>query len=269
MPITAGTHVLYTVRPGDTLSSIAYAFGTNVQALVEANALYPPISDPNRILPGQSLLIRLPGMSQQSSVLYQVKPGDSLFRIGNDFSLSIDMLAAMNHIQQPGMIVVGQQLYIPGFVYEVETGDTLYTIARRYGTSLGQLFRWNQRRPGLSPDAIYPGYRLVVPLPHSANIVVFEPLPASLVAPGQRLSGIARAFEAVILYRIVDDAGRVVTSEKPITTTAGAPAYGAFEVALQFDQTPVHPTGTIMVYTRSANDNSVQDLVEIPYSHAF
>jgi len=269
MPIPAGTHVLYTVRPGDTLQAIADAFGTNVPAIVQANALFPPVTDPGLIYPGQTLLIRLPGMAQQSAVLYTVKPGDSLFRISNDTSVSVDMLAALNRLQQPEMILAGQQLYLPGFVYEVEPGDTLSIIARRYGTSLGQLVRWNQNRPGLSPDIIYPGFRLVVPLPFSTNIVAFDPLPASLVAPGQRLAGAARAFEAVVLYSIVEDTGRVVTPEQPVMTNAGAPAYGMFEVALRFDQTPVYPTGRILVYTRSANDGSVQDAIEIPISFSY
>lgn len=50
MPISPGTHLLYTVHQGDTLSSIANQLGTNVQALIQSNALYPPVADPNRIL---------------------------------------------------------------------------------------------------------------------------------------------------------------------------------------------------------------------------
>jgi len=269
MPISTGTHILYTVRHGDSLNAIANAFGTNVPAIVEANALYPPHNVPDRIFPGQTLLIRLPGMSQQSNLLYQVRPGDTFYRIASDFAVDVDMLAALNRLQQPGMLFVGQQLYVPGFLYEVESGDTLSIIARRYGTSLSQLFRWNYNRPGLSTDVITPGFLLLVPLPFSTNIVVFDPLPASLVAQGQRMTGVARAFEAVIQYRVVEDTGRVVTPEQAVMTNAGAPAYGTFAIPLRFEQTPIYPTGKVQVYTRSANDGSVRDLVEFPISFSY
>lgn len=102
MPISPGTHLLYTVRPGDTLYTIAEQLGTNVPSLVQMNALYPPIMDPDRIYPGLVLLARLPGMAEQSSVIYQVQPGDTLYRIAERFSVSVDMLAGLNQIQLTG-----------------------------------------------------------------------------------------------------------------------------------------------------------------------
>jgi LysM repeat protein len=256
--------VVYTVRPGDSLYTIANQLGTNVPALIQANALYPPITDPDLIYPGQVIVARVPGMNQQSTVLYQVAQGDTLFRIGERFSAGVDMLAALNQLQDPDFLRVAQLLYIPAFVYEVEPGDSLFRISRRFGVSLTGLVRANRNRPGLSPDLIYPGFRLVVPLPTSTNIAVFQPLPGTKIAPGQRLSGVARAFEATIQYQIRDAAGRVVTRERAVTTSEGAPAFGRYDVAIAFDQTPTTGTGTLMVYTRSARDGSIQDLVEAP-----
>ncbi|MDR6550301.1 LysM peptidoglycan-binding domain-containing protein [Paenibacillus qinlingensis] len=264
MPISSGTHLLYTVHPGDTLYSIAEQLGTNVPSLVQINALYPPSSDPNRIYPGQVLLARLPGMAEQSSVLYQVQPGDSLFRIAERFSVSVDMLAGLNQIQQPDVLKVAQLLFIASFAYEVEQGDTLFSISRRFGTPMSELIRANRNRQGLSPDVIYPGFRLVIPLPSSTNIVVYEPLPGTKIASGQRLMGSARAFEATINYQIRDAMGRSITEEKAATAAHGAPAFGLFDVQIKFDQTPTTPNGSLMVYTRSARDGSIQDLVEVP-----
>lgn len=68
MPISRGTHLLYTVRPGDSLYTIAEQLGTNVPSLVQINSLYPPFAEPDRIFPGQVLLARLPGMAEESSV---------------------------------------------------------------------------------------------------------------------------------------------------------------------------------------------------------
>lgn len=264
MPISPGTHLLYTVRPGDTLYAIAEQLGTNVPSLVQINALYPPVTDPDRIYPGQVLLARLPGMAEQSSAFYQVQPGDTLYRIAERFSVGVDMLAALNQIGQPDILRVAQLLYVAAFVYEVEQGDSLYRISRRFGTPMSELFRANRNRPGLSPDVIYPGFRLVVPLPSSTNIVVFRPLPGTKIAPGQQLTGSARAFEATINYQIRDAAGRTVARERFATAAEGAPAFGLFDAELQFDQTPSAPNGMLMVYTRSARDGSIQDLVEVP-----
>lgn len=263
MPISSGTHLLYTVRPGDTLYTIAEQLGTNVPSLVQINALYPSVTDPDRIFPGQVLVARLPGMAEQSSVLYQVQQGDTLFRIAERFSVSVDMLAGLNQIQHPDILRVAQLLFIAAFVYEVEQGDSLYRISRRFGTPMSEIIRANRNRQGLSPNVIYPGFRLVVPLPSSTNIVVLEPLPGTRIAPGQHLTGSARAFEATINYQIRDAMGRFITEERAATAAQGAPAFGVFDVQLQFDQSPTTQNGTLMVYTRSARDGSIQDLVEV------
>ncbi|MGC5327447.1 Gmad2 immunoglobulin-like domain-containing protein [Brevibacillus sp. SYSU BS000544] len=105
---------------------------------------------------------------------------------------------------------------------------------------------------------------MVVPLPSSTNIVGFQPLPGTRIAPGQQLSGSARAFEATINYQIRDTMGRTVTQERAATASEGAPAFGRFDVQLPFDQTPTTKNGILMVYTRSARDGSIQDLVEVP-----
>jgi len=263
MPVSPGTHVMYTVRPGDTLYSIANQFGTSVDAIVQANALYPPITDPNLIFPGWKLLIRVPGMSQQSAVLHQVTEGDTFFRIAERYSVGLDLLLALNPTETPDILRVAQLLYIPAFVYEVEQGDSLYRISRRLGIPMGELTRANAGRPGFSPDVIYPGYRLVIPLPSSTNIVVFEPLPGSRIASGQMLNGLARAFEANVLYQIRDAAGEIVAAERFVTASEGAPAYGQFQAGLSLDRPPSTSVGTLMVYTRSARDGSIQDLVEV------
>jgi len=166
MSIAPGTHVMYTVRPGDTLYTIANQIGTNVPALVQANALHPPIANPNLIYPGWKLIARMPGMSQESTLLYQVAPGDTLSRIARMYSVDVARLAELNRIPNPDDLKVAQLLYIPAIVYEIEPGDTLYRIATRFGITLDQLLRANSHRPGLSANVIYAGFRLVVPQPN-------------------------------------------------------------------------------------------------------
>jgi len=262
MTIVDSTHLIYTVESGDTLYSIANKTGGNVQDIVQSNAIYPPITDPGLIFPGQVLILTKPGKNQVQQIVSQ---GDRLYQYAQRYHTSVDLLKGINpQIENPNMIYPSQQLLVPAFVYEVEQGDTLYTIAQRFRLPLSILMEANRDRPGLSPDVIYPGYRLIIPLPSSVNIAVFRPFPGTSIQEGQQLTGYARAFEGTILYRIVDEADQIVKNEAPIQTSAGAPSYGSFSIAIDFDHSPTTQTGELWVYTRSAKDGSIQDLVQIP-----
>ncbi|TMN22223.1 LysM peptidoglycan-binding domain-containing protein [Lentibacillus cibarius] len=261
MPIVSGTSFVYTVKQGDTLYSIASIVGGTVPLLVEANAIYPPVTDPYLIFPGQVLVISKPGTRQVNHI---VSNGETLSRIARRYAASIDLLQGINtHVTNPNFIYQNQILQTPALIYSVERGDTLNKIAQRFGVSLSSLLEANRERPGISPDIIYPGYQLIIPLPTSNNIVVFQPLPGTKIREGQILSGFARAFEGTILYRIIDHNGQIVTEESPIQTAAGAPAYGSFSTSIRFNQQPATQTGELWVYTKSPRDGSMQDLVQI------
>ncbi|MCT2534826.1 LysM peptidoglycan-binding domain-containing protein [Aquibacillus koreensis] len=261
MPIVNGSSFVYTVKQGDTLYSIASSIGGTVPLLVEANAIYPPVIDPYQIFPGQVLVISTPGNRQVNHI---VSAGEALYQISRRYATSVDLLQGINkQITNPTLIYPNQMLQVPALIYLVEQGDTLYRIAQRFGVSTSILLEANQNRPGLSPDVIYPGYQLIVPLPTSNNIVVFQPLPGTTIQVGQTLQGYARAFEGAILYRIIDQNGQIVLKESPIQTAAGGPAYGAFSTSIMFDNQPTTQSGELWVYTRSPRDGSVQDLVAV------
>lgn len=264
MSIVDGVFYIYTVQPGDTLYSIASRFGSTTQLIEQTNALYPPITDPGLIYPGQLLLISETGIGQRSEMYYVIRPGDSLYTIGQRFSAIPEMLVGMNPlITNANVIYAGVPLVVPATVYEVESGDSLYRISRQLGVPMNELIQANQGRPGFSPELLYPGFRLIVPLPSSRNIVVFRPLPGSRIQPGQALEGLARAFEAQIQYRLVDDNGVDVITEKSLMTSAGAPMFGTFAAALQFDAQPTASGGELWVYARSARDGRIIDLTQV------
>jgi LysM repeat protein len=259
-----GVHYIYTVRPGDTVYSIAGRYGSTVQLIVETNTLYPPVTDPGLIYPGQVLVISETGYNQRSAVVYFVNPGDSLYTIGLRFSAIPDLLVGINPlITNPNLISAGVPLNVPAQIYEVEEGQTLAGIARRLGVPLNELIQANLGRPGFSPDVLFVGYRLIVPLPSSRNILVLRPLPGARVLPGRALEGVARVFEASIQYQLLDDNGVVVTAERSLMTSAGAPFYGTFSTAILFDRTPTAPGGELWVYARSAMDGRIIDLVQV------
>lgn len=263
MSISYQAHYLYRVQPGDTVYALARRFYSTVEEITQANHLYPPVTDPYLIYPGQLLVIPSIPIARPP-VLYLVSPGDVLFRIAQRFSTHVDLLAGINpEISNPDLIYPGQQVFVPALMVVVESSDTLYRIAERFGVSAAQLMRANQDRPGFSADLIWPGYRLIVPTPTSENIMVYTPFPGTVFDSVQRVSGWGRAFEANLLVQVRDARGVTISEERAVTATEGAPAYGWFETLVPFDRQPTTDTGEIWVYTRSAMSGEIEDLVRV------
>ncbi|WP_139488769.1 LysM peptidoglycan-binding domain-containing protein [Brevibacillus dissolubilis] len=255
MPIVLRKSSIYTVRQGDTLYSIAQRFNSSAEEILRVNHLYPPVTDPGLIFPGDVLVV--PTLLQTGRVSYIVASGDTLFRIALRFGASPDLVAGINQIENPNLINPAQPLTVPAFIYEIQEGDSLAAVSRRFGIPPARISEANEGRPGFQGDVIWPGYHVILPLPTSRNIVVWTPLPGTRVGRGQRIEGQARAFEANVLHQLRDANGVVVSNERFTTADIGAPAYGT----LPFDRTPTANTGELWVYTRSAKDGSIQDLV--------
>ena len=182
-------------------------------------------------------------------------------RIAYKYSTYSDLVAGINHLENPEMIYPSQQLVIPAFIYEVKMGDSLNSISRQYGLSLGSIILANERRPGFQADVIWAGYHLLLPIPTMRNMVLWTPLPGSKVGSGFKIEGQARSFEANVLYQLRDANGVTVSRERFTTADIGAPEYGNFTSTVPFDRNPTSNIGELWVYTRSAKDGSIQDLV--------
>lgn len=105
----------YTVRPGDTLSSIATRFGTDAQSLARSNG----IDDANLVIVGMRL--RIAGGARPTTAgtttsggTYTVRPGDHLGSIAARFGTSAVALARANGITNPNVVIVGTRLRVPG-----------------------------------------------------------------------------------------------------------------------------------------------------------
>ncbi|MBT0899025.1 LysM peptidoglycan-binding domain-containing protein, partial [Streptococcus lutetiensis] len=105
-PIQTPATNTYTVRSGDTLSSIAAKFGTNYQALASLNG----ISNPNLIYVGQ--VLRVSGSASAGSVYYTVRAGDNLSAIASRYGTSYQSIASLNGLTNPNLIYAGQTLKI-------------------------------------------------------------------------------------------------------------------------------------------------------------
>lgn len=93
------THV---VQYGETLSSIAYQYGTDYQTLAALNGL----ANPNLIYPGQVLKVN----GSATSNVYTVKYGDNLSSIAAKLGTTYQALAALNGLANPNLIYPGQTL---------------------------------------------------------------------------------------------------------------------------------------------------------------
>ena len=82
---------------------------------------------------------------------YTVKPGDTLYGISNQFGVSVTELAELNNIKG-SVLQINQVLKIPTnegnnpnnmFMYTVKRGDSLYSIAKKYNTTVNDIINLN------------------------------------------------------------------------------------------------------------------------------
>lgn len=180
-----GQAFTYTVAAGDTLATIATKFGTTPEALAQLNNL----SDPNALVLGQQLKIvgaapagagATTATGPGGASVYVVVAGDTLGTIAKRFGTTVAQLVELNSLSNPDQIAVGQKLIVSGSgggstapaasappatpahgqKYVIQRGDTLLTIARKFGVTVKQIQETNSIT---NPDRIYPGQVLVIP----------------------------------------------------------------------------------------------------------
>ncbi|MHA5140173.1 LysM peptidoglycan-binding domain-containing protein, partial [Oenococcus oeni] len=170
---TSSSSKSYTVASGDTLTSIAKAYGTTVSAIATANN----ISNPDYIYVGEVLTIgsstststststptssTSSSSTSSSSKSYTVASGDTLTSIAKAYGTTVSAIATANNISNPDYIYVGEVLTIGSSTststsstsssstssssksYTVASGDTLTSIAKAYGVSISTLAKLN------------------------------------------------------------------------------------------------------------------------------
>jgi LysM repeat protein len=105
----------------------------------------------------------------QTGGTYVVQAGDTLAGIAARHGVTVSQLATANGLGWSAWVYVGQTLVIPGGSqapvspggsYVVQPGDTLYSIAVRYGTTVAALLAVNNLA---NPNFVYVGQRLEIP----------------------------------------------------------------------------------------------------------
>jgi membrane-bound lytic murein transglycosylase D len=219
---------LHKVRRGETFSTIARKHRVPLRALLDANPRYRPRSLPRGAVLIVPLSGVTPGMLRTTTaaredhpryepgerVVHRVRRGETLQRIARKYRTTIRNLKRWNNVSgsliHPGQRLVAYYGEKGGgprpqasvasaavsvrngrLEYRVRRGDSLWHIARKFGVTLGDLYRWNNMN---SRSVIQPGNRIVVgDAPPDGGTGGGEAI-RHRVRRGETLSGIARKY---------------------------------------------------------------------------
>lgn len=177
----------YIVKKGDSLYSIARNYGVTVNELKSANNLTS-----NNLSIGMSLIIPSENKEPSSEEYYIVKAGDSLYKIANMYHMTVNELKSLNNLSS-NLLSIGQRLKVitntelPANTYVVKSGDSLYSIAKKYGISVDALKSANNKTTNL----LSIGEVLIIP---TSN----EVIKTYTVKAGDTLYGIARTYNTTV-----------------------------------------------------------------------
>ena len=191
-PVTSGTYV---VKSGDTLWGIAKKLGVTVDKLKRYNNLIS-----NSLSIGQILLIPEEEKEEPSGEykLYTVKSGDNLYKIANANNITVKELMDYNNLSTNNL-QVGQTLLIPiieqenldeYITYTVKSGDSLYSIARKYNITVAELRNFNN----LKTDLLSIGQVLKIPVKDVESDVETSSYIEYVVKSGDNLYSIGNKY---------------------------------------------------------------------------
>lgn len=174
----------YIVSKGDTLYGIAKKLDTTVDELKKLNNI-----NNNMLSVGQVLKIPTKTVDVGDTDIYQVKSGDTLYSISKKYNISVNELKGLNNLDDDDLLV-GQILKVPSGLslvntYVVSKGDTLYSVAKKFDTSVNRLKELN----GLSNNMLSVGQKLIIPIGEETTYVVKS---------GDTLYSIAREFNTTV-----------------------------------------------------------------------
>ena len=186
----------YKVMKGDTLYGIALKLDTTVDELKKLNNLT------NNVLSiGEILQVPVKSVDLGDTQIYQVKRGDTLYGIANKYGITLQELKAINNLNGDSLSV-GELLKVPSGLSNVNTytvlkGDTLYSIAKKFNTTISKIKEDNK----LVDNMLSIGQKLIIPL---------EEVTTYVVKKGDTLYSIAKKFNITVnrlkeLNNLVDD----------------------------------------------------------------
>lgn len=148
----------HTVKAGESLFSISRQYQLSVEQIMEFNGLKD-----YTIHVGQELILngaakeKSPDIDKQQFE-HTVRQGETLYAIAKMYNMSVSELKNINKLQD-GSLKIGQKLKLNNtkeedgpkvttnsteIIHVVEAGDTLYSLSRKYQTSVDKIKKDNQ-----------------------------------------------------------------------------------------------------------------------------
>lgn len=262
----------YTVKKGDSLWSIANKYNTTVNELKSLNNLTS-----NSLSIGQQLKLptknsNVPSIPSDTNT-YTVKSGDNLYSIAKKYNITVDDLKTTNNLSS-NTLSIGQILKIPGTsidkpnTHTVSKGESLYSIANKYGTTVNELKSLNN----LSNNILSIGQVLNLPGTSEENTIN-----SYTVKSGDTLYSIANKFNLSVselkalnnltsntlsigqTLKIRDNTSDIITEDYDYYTVKKGDTL--YSIANKYNTTPDY----IKTLNKLSTDTlSIGDLLKIP-----
>ncbi|UAT31256.1 LysM peptidoglycan-binding domain-containing protein [Bacillus badius] len=245
-PVQSGSKVTHIVQSGDSLWKIANKYGTTIEKIRQENQLKT-----DALTIGQKLIITpkgsaiKPGTGQKppepskppvpsgSKVTHIVQSGDSLWKIANKYGTTIEKIRQENQLKTDAL-TIGQKLIItpkgsaikPGtgqkppepskppvpsgskVTHIVQSGDSLWKIANKYGTTIEKIRQENQ----LKTDALTIGQKLII---YTDKKQTNKKEPGKI--PGQKISKKPKMASSTTIIVNNDDSLSILTKKSTIS----------------------------------------------------
>lgn len=172
-------YYVYKAKKGDSLFGIARTFGWDDKILAELNpSVVSPLKKGMLIYypTGEKVKINeaaLEIFSEQTELHHEVKRGETVYSVAKMYNMPVEKIYVQNPSSRNG-IKAGESLLIrkadavntadnskhPVF-YSVKSGDTLFSLARRFGVTVEALMKSN---PGVDESNLRAGSTVKVPV---------------------------------------------------------------------------------------------------------
>lgn len=180
---------VYVVASEDSLSSIAERFQTDVSELTTLN----DIADEHDLMVGQTILV--PRIDDGRFAAHIVQSGDTLFDISRLYNTTVAQLRSINNFADGSDLEIGRSIIVPRVDetlldrYIVQSGDSLYSIAKRFDVDL-QVLQALNRLADIRDIRI--DQSLLVPKREGATLKIH------LARSGETLEEIAEIYETSV-----------------------------------------------------------------------
>ena len=102
--------------------------------------------------------------AEEQTLTHEVQAGESFYAIARKYEMSVDDLLTLNNLKQSDVLSIGQELKVSSSssapkeekpadpetkettIHEVQPGDTLYGIARKYKMTVDELKQLNEKK---------------------------------------------------------------------------------------------------------------------------